>query len=576
MIIEQGCKLIVSAFLSCSHQKITSFDRVQVGTLSSSTTGTSRDSSTAEAAVLNNFRVAEAAEFRHSDRIGCLKGTRGAVLDEIEQWARDFNRPPVYWLNGLAGTGKSTIAQTIAERIFADGRLGASFFCSRDFSDRSNLRLIFPTLAVQLARKYREFRSILVPVAQTDPGIAHESLYNQMKKLIVGPLIKSAISTVIVIDALDECKDEEHASAILSVLGQFVSEIPKVKFFVTGRPEPRIREGFRLPLLSNATGAFILHDVERSLVDSDIRLFFRQKLSEIARRGAGLENWPTPEQLDKLCDQAAGLFVYAVATVKFIGRNHNSPMEQLDCLLQAPESTAVGKTMFKPNTTLDSLYLSILQEAFGDDDPNGDRTIRSIIGAVILATDPLSPSAIATLLGLSTEGVFRRLSSLHSLLILQETVDSPVRPFHRSFPDFIVNPARCTDRRFHVSPSNHHPELLAGCLGLLSRTLERNMCMLPDAVINSEVEDLRERTEGCINPVLQYACKSWHKHIVTEHATHSPEVASTLHQFLEKKFLFWLEALSVLGAARKAVDALEVAARWLKVCRVSSFGVPQS
>ena len=102
------------------------------------------------------------------------------------------------------------------------------------------------------------------------------------------------------------------------------------------------------------------------------------------------------------------------------------------------------------------------------------------------------------------------------------------------------------------------------------------MCMLPDAVINSEVEDLRERTEGCINPVLQYACKSWHKHLVTEHATHSPEVASTLHQFLEKKFLFWLEALSVLGAARKAVDALEVAARWFKVCRVSSFGVPQS
>ena len=62
----------------------------------------------------------------------------------------DFGKPPVYWLNGLAGTGKSTIAQTIAERLFAEGQLGASFFCSRDFEDRSNLDLIFPTLAAQL------------------------------------------------------------------------------------------------------------------------------------------------------------------------------------------------------------------------------------------------------------------------------------------------------------------------------------------------------------------------------------------------------------------------------------------
>jgi hypothetical protein len=93
-----------------------------------------------------------------------------------------------------------------------------------------------------------------------------------MHKLIVEPLEESDISTVIVIDALDECGDEEPASAILSVLGQFVSEIPKVKFFVTGRPEPRIQEGFRLPLLAEATDVFVLHEVEPSQVDHDIRL----------------------------------------------------------------------------------------------------------------------------------------------------------------------------------------------------------------------------------------------------------------------------------------------------------------
>ena len=321
----------------------------------------------------------------------------------------------------MAGTGKSTIAQTIAERLFADDQLGASFFCSRDLEDRSNLHFIFPTLAVRLARKYTEFRSIFVPLARSDPGIAYESLYDQMEKLIVRPLIESAISTVIVIDALDECKDEEPASAILSVLGQFVSKIPKVKIFVTGRPEPRIREGFRLPLLEQVTDVFVLHEVESNRVNSDIRLFFRHRFSELAARRRGLDGWPTEEQLDLVCERAAGLFVYAVATVRFIDHKNNSPKRQLDRLLDSAESSAFeGMTKFTANATLDSLYTSILQEAFGDGYPGDDPKVRSVLGAVILAANPLSPSAIAALLGFDIEEVSPILSSAHSLLTLQE------------------------------------------------------------------------------------------------------------------------------------------------------------
>ena len=494
------------------------------------------------------------------------------MLDEIEFWTKDFDKPPVYWLNGLAGTGKSTIAQTIAERVFADGQLGASFFCSRDFEDRSNLQLIFPTLAVQLARTYTKFRSILVPLVQSDPGVAHESLSSQMNKLIVEPLMKSAISTVIVIDALDECKDEEPASAILSVLGQFVSQIPKVKFFLTGRPEPRIREGFRLPLLAKETDVFILHDVEASIVKNDIRLFFEHKFLELAGRRSGLDNWPTQDQLDLLCERAAKLFVYAVATVKFIDHKHNSPKEQLNRLLRSPEDTMYeGKTRFKSDITLDSLYLSILRDAFVDDDQEYDPKVRSVLGAVVLAANPLSPSSITALLDIDLNGVSLRLSSVHSLLILQD--DSPVRPFHKSFPDFIVDKNRCTNDRFIVSPPDHHSELLVGCLKLMNQTLEKNMCKLPDAATNSEIGDLYERIEQYINPALQYACKSWHKHFVDKHTTHTPAIESALRRFLEEKFLFWLEVLSILGAAREAVDALEVTAKWLKVCPVSALDV---
>ena len=94
------------------------------------------------------------------------------------------------------------------------------------------------------------------------------------------------------------------------------------------------------------------------------------------------------------------------------------------------------------------------------------------------------------------------------------------------------------------------------------------MCKLPDAVMNNEIDDLQKRVDCYIDQSLQYACQSWHKHLVDLYMIPSyiSEITSILHQFLEKKFIFWLEVLSVLGMARSAVSALEVARKQLKVC----------
>ena len=392
-----------------------------------------------------------------------------------------------------------------------------------------------------------------------------------MKNLIVQPLVESSISTVIVIDALDECKDEEPASAILSVLGQFVVQVPNIKFFITGRPESRIREGFRLPLLMEATDVFVLHEVEPGQVRNDIQLFFRHSFSELGRYRRELGDWPSEEQVNLLCERAAGLFVHAVATFRFIDEKNNSPKKQLDRLLQSQESSIPeGKTKFKANAMLDSLYMSILKEAYGGDDPENDPRVRSILGAVVLVANPLSPSTIAALLGFELEEVLPLLSSLRSLLILQDDADHPVRPFHKSFPDFIIDPTRCDNPRFRVYPPDQHTELLFGCLETMNRELEWNICKLPDGVVNSEVIDLRERSNKNIGRALEYACRSWYKHLV---GVIPARITPILRRFLEEKFLFWLEVLSILGAAKEAVHALEAIAKcqWVEVRRTPSL-----
>jgi len=180
------------------------------------------------------------AEHRCGDRQECLGGTRVDVLKQLDDWLENEQGQRVFWLNGLAGTGKSTIAQSFAKITFAEGKLGASFFCSRNFGNRNNLGAILPTLAFQLAYRYPLFREQLLPVLKANPGIGRGSLCPQMETLIVGPFQTTQIPTLIIIDALDECQDQEPASALLSVLSRYVDKIPLVKFFITGRPEPRI------------------------------------------------------------------------------------------------------------------------------------------------------------------------------------------------------------------------------------------------------------------------------------------------------------------------------------------------
>jgi hypothetical protein len=212
----------------------------------------------------------------------CLNGTREGILLDIESWEAGKTNESVYWLKGVAGCGKSTIAQTFAERSAAHGNLGASFFCSRDYPDRRNLYLIFLTLAYDLAYWSADFKTALVLIIRANPNVQHDALHIQIEKLLVRPFKQTGLSATIVVDALDECEDKEPVSEFLSALAAHIDTMPAVKFFITGRPEDHIRSGFTLPSLR--TKELPLHDVDSAIVDSDIKLFVNTRLDEIAAR----------------------------------------------------------------------------------------------------------------------------------------------------------------------------------------------------------------------------------------------------------------------------------------------------
>jgi len=497
------------------------------------------------------------ASYRCGNRQGCLRGTRKDVLLEIERWLTGKQDQRVFWLNGLAGTGKSTIAQTFAETAFADGKLGASFFCSRDFENRSNLQAIFPTLAFQLAYRCPAFRKKLLQVLKASPDVGRESLCSQMEKLIVHPLeATQRIPTLIIIDALDECKDEEPASAILSILSRYVNKIPHVKFFITGRPEARIRSGFRLRSLLPITEVFKLHEVKPEMVDSDIKLFFQTQLTNLIENRSdcdSTEDWPSSSDIEILCKKAAGFFIYASTVVKFVTSENNPPVKRLALITSLPQSTAEeGKS------GVDQLYTKVLEQAFYTDNSQHHSCFQAVVGAIVLIFNPLSIKGLSELLGYDTSDIHSTIRSLHSILLIPEGTEDPILTFHKSFPDFLTDPERCKDKRFLVEPAVHHAEVLLLCLKLMRERLKKNMCNLDDHAVLSEVEDLSARCRDCVGAALEYACCFWTKHLLKIPSINSciKEVEREINQFFTMCLPYWIEVLALTGNLGMGVYAI--------------------
>ena len=483
------------------------------------------------------------------------------------QWAKDPQERRAFWLNGLAGTGKSTIARTFSEMVAQDGTLGASFFCSRDYLSRREIKNIFPTLAYQLACQYPSFRDQIVQAIRRDPSVAApNSLVSQLKDLIVDPLRLTDISCVIIIDALDECVDDQPASAILSVLGRYVKQLPLVKFFITGRPERRIRTGFRLPLLE-PTQTFLSCGIQSFGTDEDIRLYLREKLGAIAKRRSALDltdPWPRDEDLKTLTKKSSGLFIFASTLVRLIESEYPESNERSQPIVTSPDSTTyVGQAGIEP------LYAQILTHAVPDTaDATALPNLKRVLGAVILAFNPLSRLQIAGILGVNPSLITTILRNLHPVLLIPNESFKEIRIFHKSFRDFLQNSSRCSDPKFFVDSAVHHADMALSCLKLL-KSLKPNPCDLPDFVMNRDVPNLPGLLEDKVGGAMRYACGHWAMHVRSSPTTknYASQLIASATEFFKNNAVPWIEVMSLENQLESLLHGIDGLLSWIGTVR---------
>ena len=396
------------------------------------------------------------------------------------EWAenRDDQSRPICWLHGPAGTGKSSIAHTIAETYTEKHWLVLNFFSHANRPDRTSLSKFFTTIAYQLAASEAlpSAQQFIGQVIQKDPRVLTANFETQLQKLICGPIAadtpsKSTPHIIIIIDGLDECESHAHQTQLVKLLTELSPSLsPYVRFLVTSRPEEQIIHEFHAAA-QDSTLSVALGDFEAV---NDIWKVCHSGFAEIATRwGMHIPNdWPSDKEIKQVVERSQGIFIYLTTLLKFVGERGDLPQMKLK---EALTTDVVG---------LDSIYLQVLESA-----PGKKRHL--VISAIILIQEPLAIVDLEELLHLTPGEIRVALDGTRSILNIPEIDDKAVVPYHASLGDFVQDKARSRNQF-----STKDNIILEHCIQVVMQ------------MISAE-------TSGKYSRAILYACQNWSYHLAS-------------------------------------------------------------
>ncbi|KIJ50383.1 hypothetical protein M422DRAFT_777108 [Sphaerobolus stellatus SS14] len=510
---------------------------------------------------------------------GVADGTRVKLLEDIWSWAKSSDLDKwSFIVSGGAGTGKSTIAYTVAEKLEKNGMLGASFFFARDSKDVSDTKHLVSSLARQVASYHPHIRPKIAEAIRRRRASSGVTLFDEFHQLILEPLASlppNSPTIFFVIDALDECLDQINSNNLFDIVAMELKgrSLP-LKIFLTGRP--------------NAHSSFtkrshcILHDLNQAELKADISTYLNERFSDISKMElVGRSNWYTPRDISNLTEQCHGLFIYASTSALYIKNrlDFSKPEESLKKVL-TPKRLGING----PQESLNRLYFDILADAFGpktnisqkEHDQFIQRRIRPALASISVLFQPLSVPSLAQILKhmensqvKDADDVRRALKRLAAVILIPEDNERPLRTLHASFPEFLTDRKRCQavhkgEPWFFVDSEESHSHLAFACLDILIDQLQQNILNISDpGLLNSEIPNLDSLITQHIPLHLQYACLHGFSHVIAVQAP-SLLLLRKLSTFVNIKLLEYIEVLSLLGRTEVALRTLSEVWAWAK------------
>ncbi|PPR03700.1 hypothetical protein CVT24_007421 [Panaeolus cyanescens] len=394
----------------------------------------------------------------------CHPGTRQAIQRQILDFSDDPSKfsAAMMWLYGPAGAGKSAIAQTVAETLFENQKLAASFFFSQMSKDghRHHEQRLITTIAYQIIQNAPLVEPHIQHEIQRNPAIFDMSLKNQITSLILQPFRKlgseqpaevvDQIPRTIIIDGLDECSDSAAQERVLNALQLLVGDREAHPFnvIVISRPEIDIMQWFDNKADSSLEWRLNLQDSTEK--DNDIAIFVTDELTAIAKSYRFKHHlppgWPSESIINEIVGKSSGQFIYAATVVRYVQKCQGVPSTQLQGLL----SSTLPKTAH-PFAELDALYTAIIKKS-----PYRDEFV-SLVGVVAKMrrfTSLYGPQTVADLI--RARILMEELIYVQQCLSFSAPFDVIMADFGSLFNYYVhekddINPCYCVIRWFHKS-----------------------------------------------------------------------------------------------------------------------------
>jgi hypothetical protein len=516
--------------------------------------------STGDLQVLSEIKYAP--EAHHPLNKGCLPGTRTEIIDAVVRWAVGADTPAVdsngsiplsskessrvLWLCGLVGAGKSSILRSCAKRVSDLERMGSYYGFDKN-KPIANLTNLFSTIARDLADLDNSRKQRLVDAVKNDTAIRTSlDCTLQFKHFILGSFEddKAVGETVVFIDAFDESGDVGARADALTILTKQASKLPPgLRVVVTSRHELDIQDALRSPL-PPGVDVVRVEDIPAYQTSRDIETYIRNELLDVDE----LREAKYQAQLNALIRKAGTSFQWAATACHFISSDDSDagtdPRDQIGTVLNADDG-------------LYALYGTVMREHCNPSHEIQVKRVKSILGRVICAQEPLSLRALVhlvpsdSILTPDDMRIQRRIvRHLASLLSGTHSDDEPIVPLHSSYRDFLCNSEHNKD--FYIDIGKANQRMALACFRVMDQTLTFNICQIPTSFLrNVDIPNIRALQEKHIPHHLRYACRFWAFHVS---ATPSTEVTfKHLETFFHEDFLAWLEVMSLTQSSPQIV-----------------------
>ena len=475
---------------------------------------------------------------------GLLEDSYRWILEnaDFRQW-HDNQQSRLLWIKGDPGKGKTMLLCGIINELKTSTvktDLLSFFFCEGTDVRINNATAVLrgliymlvdqqPSLIRYIREKYDRAGKALFEDVN-----AWVALCGIFANILQDPSLKN---TYLIIDALDECRTEDLPQ-LLDFIVQMSSAFPHVKWVVSSRNWRNIEEQLetaeqkvRLSLELNATS-----------ISAAVSTYIRHKVLWLAR----LKNYDDETRdavQDHLSSNANDTFLW----VALVCQN----------LAQIPRLNTRTKLNEFP-AGLDPLYRRMMEQVCNSDNANLCKWILAIITVVYRPITLKELTSFVEMPGIASndlESLTEIIGLSGSFLTLRE---STVHFVHQSAKDFLLEKA--SDEIFVSGVGDVHYTIFSRSLEVMSRTLRRDMYGLcaPGFPIGKV-----EQPDPDPLAAAGYSCIYWVDHLCDWDSSKSVKYRDDIQdrgavdKFLRQKYLYWLEALSLLRSVSEGVLSME-------------------